>query len=497
MDAVRVLVEADAGDGLPSFEIVGSLNIDIREARERVRSALRNSGIEIPPCRLTVSLSPADLKKSGNAFDLPIAVAILVSCGIIPEKNVSGYHFIGELSLNGQLLPVQGTISHVLRAHRENSRGLIVPSENAKEGALLSLLDVYGFQDLSSVVAFLLSDQSLPPEKAEETEPENKNVTAEDFSDILGQESVKRAASVACAGMHGLLMIGPPGSGKTLTVRRTPSILPPLTRDEQIECSKIYSAAGLLSRKDGLVKMRPFRSPHHTMSPHALVGGGSIPRPGEMSLAHNGVLFLDELPEFSRSTLEVMRQPLEDHQAVISRVNGSFVFPSRVMLVCAMNPCRCGYYPDRNRCRCTEAEVHRYLSRISRPLLDRIDIVTEVQKTGVDALQGKEKGTSSEGIRVQVMRAWEIQKRRFSGENIVFNSSMNAAMVRKYCVLGNEESDFLKSVFERLDFSARAYDRILKVARTVADLSGEDRISVSHLSEAVSYRMTDRKYWGS
>ena len=494
IDGRRVLVEADFGDGLPSFDMVGFLSSEVREARERVRAALKNTGIEIPPGRLTVNLSPADLRKQGNSFDLPIAVAILIAVGILPESYTDGYTFIGELSLDGRLRGIEGTLSHVISAGELGQKGCIVPLENAAEGAMAGTVDVYGLESLLDVIDFLLGNLKKDPEPAPEIPSGISQESQMDFSEISGQEGLKRAVEVACAGMHGLLMVGPPGTGKSMTAKRIPTILPPLTRAEQLETSRIHSVAGILDRNRGMVTVRPFRSPHHTISGQALVGGGLYPKPGEMSLAHNGVLFLDELTEFSRATLDSMRQPLEDQQVVISRVHGTYVFPTRLMLVCAMNPCKCGYYPDRNKCKCSEREVRMYLGRISRPFMDRIDISAEVPRVTLSDISSKRNGESSLEIRRRVIRAWEVQKERYKDEGIVFNSQLEGRQIRKYCKLGKEEEQLMKEVFDRLDFSARAYDRILKVARTIADLSGAEKIGTEHLAEAISYRSMDRSY---
>jgi len=494
IDGRRVMVEADYGDGLPSFEMVGFLGSEVKEARERVKAALKNSNIMIPPGRLTINLSPANLRKQGNSFDLPIALSIAVSVGILPQDFVNDYLFIGELSLDGAMRPVNGTLSSVLLAREMKKKGIVVPKENAKEAAVFQDLAVFGFSSLKEVMDFILSPEQISPEPlliSSSIQP----IFPIDFKEVLGQESVKRAAAVASAGMHGFLMIGPPGSGKTLTAKRIPTILPPLTEEEQIECTKIHSVAGTLNKEDGLVKMRPFRSPHHTISGNALVGGGTVPRPGEMSLAHNGVLFLDELPEFSKVTLEVMRQPLEDYQIVVSRVYGTFVFPSRVMLVAAMNPCKCGYYPDRNRCHCSEVEVKKYLSKISKPLLDRIDISIEVPQVSIRDLKQEKVGKSSEEMRLMVIKAWEIQNKRFEKEPFHFNSEIPTGKLRTYCRLNEESEKLMADVFEKLELSARAHDRILKVARTIADIEGEEDIQVAHLAEAISYREIDRKFW--
>ena len=364
IDGRLVLVEADFGSGLPSFDMVGFLSSEVREARERVRSALKNTGIELPAGRLTVNLSPADLRKHGNSFDLPIAMSILIAAGILPQEYTDGYLFVGELALDGQLRSIEGTLSHVVTAGELGLKGCIVPKENAPEGAMAGTVPVYGISSLTEVIDFILGNLEIDQEPVPVPECRMHPEGLPDFSEIAGQEGLKRAAEVASAGMHGLLMIGPPGTGKSLTAKRIPTILPPLTRKEQLETSRIHSVAGILDRRYGMVTERPFRNPHHTVSGQALVGGGLWPKPGEMSLAHNGVLFLDELPEFSRATLDSMRQPLEDQRVVISRVHGTYVFPTRVMLICAMNPCKCGYYPDRNKCRCSEREVRMYLGMI-------------------------------------------------------------------------------------------------------------------------------------
>ncbi len=426
-----------------------------------------------------------------------MAVAILAALGILPEDSIKECSFVGELALDGGLRAINGVLSHVILAHELNKKYCVVPKENVREGRAVSGIMTVGFSSLQDVMHFLLTGEFEEEITSTGEQADAPQAQTLDFSEILGQEAVKRAAAVASAGMHGLLMIGPPGTGKTLTAKRIPTILPPLTPKEQIECSKIHSVAGLLHPEDGLIKLRPFRSPHHTVSASALVGGGVVPRPGEMSLAHNGVLFLDELAEFPKTVLEVMRQPLEDQRVVISRVHGSYVFPTRVMLVCAMNPCRCGYYPDRSRCRCSEAEVRQYLSRLSRPLLDRIDIACEVPRVEASKLsEAKASGMDSETLKRLVADAWEIQKERYQGTGILFNSQLEGKRLRKYCQLGKEEQALLSEAFEKLELSARAHDRILKVARTAADIDGSEKIGMKHLSEAISYRTADRKFFG-
>jgi magnesium chelatase family protein len=498
IDGVVVQVEADVSDGLPSFEMVGYLSSEVKEAKERVRISLKNSGFRLTPKRITINLSPADLKKEGTAFDLPIAVTILSAFGYISQMNLEQTLIIGELSLNGEIKRVNGVLPIVHSAKELGFRRCIVPLANAKEGAVVSDIDVIGVDNLQQVVEYLNNDRHLEPEYVDLEILFSDKMTnmAYDFSDITGQEAAKRAILVAVCGMHNIMMIGPPGSGKTMLSKRIPSIMPELSFEESMEISKIYSVAGLLDNNHALVLERPFRSPHHTITTSALAGGGRIPRPGEISLASRGVLFLDELPEFNKNTLEILRQPLEDKSITIARLNGTYSYPSAFMLVAAMNPCNCGYYPDRKICNCSINSVKRYLNKISSPLMDRIDICTETLSVNYKELERNKKEISSEELRKEVKRVREIQLERYKNEEFKFNALLTPKHMNTYCKLEKEERKLLENVFQKMNLTARAYHKILKVARTIADLDGSERIKRIHLSEAISYRSLDKKYWG-
>ena len=494
-----VQVEVDTAQGLPGFEMVGYLGSEVKEAKERVRVALKNAGFAIPAERITVNISPADIPKEGTAYDLPVAVAILSSMEIVPRESLGHLLMIGELGLNGELRPVRGVLPVVRKAKAAGFKSCIVPKENGKEGAVVEGIEVYGLGCLQEVADFLRQYKAPPFEPAQvdlEKIFRQQEEKGPDFADIQGQKEVRRAAEIAAAGFHHLQMIGPPGSGKTMIAKRIPSILPPMSLEESLEVSTIYSVAGLLKEKQSLVCRRPFLSPHHTISEHALAGGGKIPRPGVLSLSHRGVLFLDELTEFKRTTLEILRQPIEDKEVQIARSSGTFTYPASCLIVGAMNPCPCGYYPDRNHCSCSPWEIDRYLHKISGPLLDRMDIVAEAKKVDIAELGNENDAEGSREILERVMRARRMQQKRFQGTGLSFNADMGPAQVRKYCPLGTQQQKMMQQLFSSMNLSARAYHKIIKVARTIADLEESGEIERRHLAEAACYRRTDSKYWG-
>lgn len=495
LNAFEVFVEIEASKGLPNLEIVGLGDVVVRESRERIKSAFRTSGLSFPSMKLLVNLAPADTKKSGSVHDLAIAVALLCVGKIIPQSAVSDCAFIGEVALNGEVRGINGVLPMTIMAKSRGIKEIYVPYENGREASVVEGIKVYPVKDLQSLVEHF--NDNVKIKTLNKYIPTQTDYFGDlDFADVKGQESAKKALEIAACGGHNVLMVGAPGSGKSMLAKRMPSILPPMTFEESIETSNIHSISGMINKENPLITKRPFRSPHHTISTAGLSGGGSVPKPGEISLAHNGLLFLDELAEFNRQTLEILRQPLEDQKVTISRVSGSITYPCSIMLIAAMNPCPCGYYghPTRN-CICSQKQVSNYLSKVSGPMLDRFDLHIEVAPVEFDEISSTKKEESSEKIRERVIKAREIQTRRFKGTNIVCNARITSDIIRDVCVLTPSATEMVKGVFERLGLSARAYDRILKVARTVADMDGSDVIDRKHIAQAVQYRSLDRKYW--
>ncbi len=496
IEAKAVQVEVDILGGLPTFDIVGLASVAVKEARERVRSAIKNSGFDFPNRKIIVNLAPADFKKEGSHFDLAIAIGILSATGQLAHNLPPTFFLAGELSLDGSVRPVPGILPMALELEALSTNYcLVVPANNSAEAALVSEIHSYQIANLNDICNFIRGEKPLQPTEHDETDEIAVPLHGLDFAEVKGQENAKRALQIAAAGLHNVLLIGPPGGGKTMLARRMPGILPAMTRQEVLETTRIYSVANLLNVNNPLITQRPFRTPHKNASTSSIIGGGRIPKPGEISLAQNGVLFLDELPEFNRDLLEALRQPLEDKEVTIARAHSTYTYPADFSLIGSCNPCPCGNFGSEVECRCTPLQIHKYLGRISGPLLDRMDLHVEVPRIKYEELKNNSPAENSSTIRDRVTRAREIQSHRFADQNISLNSQMNPTDINKYCPLDDSSEQILRSAFEKFQMSARAYDRILKVARTIADLAASENIQLPHLAEAIQYRSLDRKYW--